>query len=387
MRVLHLYAGNLYGGIETFLVTLAHHGDRGGSMESHFALCFPGRLRDELLAAGVPVHDLGSVRMRWPWTVWRARNRLRRLLRTVTFDVVVCHSSWPHAVFAPVVRQAGLPLVLHIHGPIGRPDAADRLASRTVPDVAIGVSRDTARSVRGLFPGVPVEVLHYPLPWDRPPTDASDRLNLRTSLDTPSDATVIVQVSRLDRWKGHPDHLSALGKLKQLPGWVCWIVGGPQRPAERQYLAELKRQAETLGISDRVRFVGARNDIPRLLAAADIFCQTNRGPEGFSLAFMEAFTAGLPIVTTDIGGAPELIDSTCGYLVPVGDAPAVARSLEELIRNPDRRRAMGEAGAARVRRLCDRTVQFDSFRSILTSACPAPSATGRPRGPSATVVG
>src|SRR5258708_10528589 len=103
MRVLHLSAGNLYGGIETLLATLARHRSLCPAMQPHFALCFAGRLNDELEDAGVPVDLLGNVRISRPWTVWQARRRLRGLLDRQHVDAVITHGCWPHALFAPVV--------------------------------------------------------------------------------------------------------------------------------------------------------------------------------------------------------------------------------------------------------------------------------------------
>jgi hypothetical protein len=97
MRVLHINAGNLYGGIETLLVTLARHRGLCPEVEPHFALCFEGRLSKELRACEVPVHLLGGVRISRPWTVWGARSRLRALLARMAYDVVICHGCWPVA--------------------------------------------------------------------------------------------------------------------------------------------------------------------------------------------------------------------------------------------------------------------------------------------------
>src|SRR5262249_51869601 len=107
VKVLHLTAGNLFGGVETDLLTLARVRHLCREMEPHFGVCFPGRLRDELAAAGVPIHDLGAVSVGRPWTVLRGRGRLRQLMREQSFAVAVTHGTWPHAMFAPVVRRAG----------------------------------------------------------------------------------------------------------------------------------------------------------------------------------------------------------------------------------------------------------------------------------------
>src|SRR5689334_15095480 len=103
MRVLHVSAGNLYGGIESLLVTLARERHLCPEMEPSYALCFDGRLSAELAACAVPVHMMGAVRFSRPWTVWQARRRLTSLLRREEFDVAVCHECWPHLLFAPVL--------------------------------------------------------------------------------------------------------------------------------------------------------------------------------------------------------------------------------------------------------------------------------------------
>src|SRR5215471_11921991 len=104
MRVLHISSGNLFGGIETYLLTLARLRSLCPSMESEFALCFAGRLSDELRTNHAQVHLLGAVRARYPWTVRSARAHLRKLLQERKYDAVVCHSTWPQAIFGAVVR-------------------------------------------------------------------------------------------------------------------------------------------------------------------------------------------------------------------------------------------------------------------------------------------
>src|SRR3954447_22619263 len=96
LKVLHLYAGNLYGGVETLLTTLARLRHMAPGMEPEFGICFHGRLWDELAATGVSVHDLGPVRLSRPWSVRRARGRLSRVLEHARPEVVVVHGSWPH---------------------------------------------------------------------------------------------------------------------------------------------------------------------------------------------------------------------------------------------------------------------------------------------------
>jgi glycosyltransferase involved in cell wall biosynthesis len=308
------------------------------------------------------------VRTRLPWTLVLARRKFRALLAQESFDAVICHTSWVHAIFGPLIRERGIPLVHYIHNPVTTRGFHDRWAGKTPPDLVIAVSKDTESSVRRLFPGSTTEHFYCPMP--RPVSDyvSPARAELRAALGCPHGGVVILQASRLDRWKGHEFHVRALGQLRDLPSWVCWIAGGAQRSEEITYLRELEGLARELGIADRVRFLGHRDDIPRLLASADILCQANTGSEGFSIAFLEAASAGLPIVTTAIGGGMEMVENDrTGHLSPVGDVPSIAGALRDLIQDPERRKRMGLASRARAIALCDPPTQMKNFARILSS--------------------
>jgi glycosyltransferase involved in cell wall biosynthesis len=352
MKVLHLAAGNLFGGVETYLLTLARLRHLSPAMEPQFALCFPGRLRDELLVAKVPVHDLGAVRASRPWTVLRARWRLKRLLRKQAIDVAVTHGMWPHAVFGPAVRRSRVRLVTAIHDTLDARHWVNRWAARTRPDAIVTNSRFTAGPAATLFPGVRAEPVYLPV---APPVldRAEARRAARAELGTPHDAVVILQASRLERWKGQAVHVEALGRLSDAAGWEVWFAGGPQKEGEAEFLAELKAAAERAGIAHRVKFLGQRADIPRLMAAADVYCQPNTGPEPFGVSFVEALYAGLPVVTSATGGALESVNDACGVLVKPNDVSAVADALRGLIVDAPRRRSLGAAGPARAAALCD----------------------------------
>lgn len=352
MKVLHLTAGNLFGGIETYLLSLAHLRHLCPAMEPHFGVCFPGRLRDELLAAGVPVHDLGAVRVSRPWTVLRARGRLKRLLREQPFAAVLTHGTWPHVVFAPLVNRAGVRLVNCVHDYLAQKHWLNRWAARTPPDAVVTNSSYTAPPAAALFPGVPVELVRHPIGSSAVPHTPT-RHEVRRELGVDPGSVVILQASRLEPWKGQAVHIEALGRLKDVPGWEAWFAGGVQKPGEGQFLAELEARAEAVGIADRVKFLGQRKDVPRLMAAADIYCQPNTGPEPFGIVFIEALSAGLPVVASASGGALEIVTPACGLLCSPGDAGAVADALRGLIVDSACRRNLGTAGPARAAELCD----------------------------------
>ena len=118
VKVLHAYAGNLYGGVERLLTTLARQRGRYPEVEPHYAPCFAGRSSEELEAEGVPVHVLGAVRSRNPLSVLRARRALTALIQREKIDIVICHLAWAQAILGPAAH-AGAVQVLWMHDPPG----------------------------------------------------------------------------------------------------------------------------------------------------------------------------------------------------------------------------------------------------------------------------
>jgi len=366
MRVLHVYSGNLYGGVERMLVTLAQHASACPEMKSAYALCFPGRLHDELTQAGADVYNLGAVRVGRPWTVGRARRHLDQLIDRLRCDVVVCHLAWSQAVFGPVVRRRELPLVFFLHGATNGRHWLERLARMTPPDLALSNSRFVAAMLPTMYPDVPTRIVYYPVELDTQDKDDS-RVALRREFETPEDAVVVLQVGRLDRCKGQLLHLRALDGIADVGNWCCWMVGAPQTRHEREYKKEIDQLAGNLGIAGRMRFLGARSDVGRVMAASDVYCQPNVAPEGFGITFVEALYARLPVVTTRMGGALEIVNDRCGILVPPGDTASLSGALRRLISDPRLRSELGSAGPARARELCFPTGQVVRLYEALSA--------------------
>lgn len=365
LRILHLHAGNLYGGVETLLATLARLGDLCPGMESHFALCFDGRLSGELTSAGAPVHLLGRVRISRPWTAWRARLRLRQLLRRERYDAVVFHMTWPVVVFGRTARAGGQKLIFWAHSYHSGRNWLERMARRTAPDLAISTSRFVGASIGNLYPNVLSKVVYAPIPLLDSRERAKWRAAARRQQAVDEDRVVIIQVSRFEWWKGHLLHLEALARLKTTRKWVCWMVGGPQNPADQKQYDDVRRTAERLGLADHVRFLGQRSDVEQLLAGADIFCQPNQGPEPFGIVFVEALWAACPVITTAMGGALEIVDESCGVLVEPENPDSLAGALDRLIESPDLRSRLGRGGPARARNLCDPAAQMQVLQDLV----------------------
>jgi glycosyltransferase involved in cell wall biosynthesis len=366
LSVLDVHSGNLFGGIERAILTSAENLHVAPSISFEFALCFPGKFTEELAAAGQTVHKLPEVRVRNPFSIVAARRHLARLLEQKQYDVVLCHSPWAHSIFAPVIRRSGIPELFWAHANFSGKQWLERWARRSKPQFVISNSDYSDESISRIFPSVPHHVLRCPVPSTRVVVSNDLRSRLRAELTTLDDTVVIIQVSRMEPWKGHDLLLDAAAKIRRDLPWIVWFVGGAQREAEQNYLAALKAKAGRLGITERIRFAGERADVPHLMAAADIFCQPNRVPEPFGLVFVEALSQGLPVVTFAVGGPAEIVDETCGVLLPAGSTDTLKSQLEYLILGGNLRRKLGEAGPARAKALCDPAVILPQLEAVLS---------------------
>lgn len=362
IRVLHLCAGNLYGGVERIVVQCARSRGQSPAMEPSFAVCFDGRLARELGAAGVPARSLGAVRMRAPWTAMRARRVLADVFNEARPDVVLCHSSWIFALAAPVAAAHDLPAALWLHDRVSGRTWVERWAMATKPALVICNSEFTAASAPAMYPGLTPAILYAPV--EAPAADdAGVRAAIRRELDTPDDMPVVIVASRFERWKGHRELLTALAAIPQ--PWRLWIAGGPQKRADHAEMTTLQALTEELSIKPHVQFLGERSDMVALLRAADVHCQPNAGPEPFGLAFVEALYTGLPVVTTDMGGAREIVTEDCGVLVPPGNPAALRAALETLLRDPAARAKLARSGPSRAAALCDPARQLSRLAELL----------------------
>ncbi len=332
LPVLHVSFGLNVGGQEKLLVELARYADR-----SRFALTFVslgdrGELAGDLEACDARVIAMGEPSGLKPRLLYRLTRSFRRLRPAVV------HTHDHRALFyaGPAAWAARVPLVINTrHGRnchfTPRQVAVGRQLARLV-DRYVCVSDDVKAQcvAEGVAParlltiknGINVE--QFAFSGTRP-------------------GGPIVAVARLSPEKDIANLIHAAARVaEQARDLRVEIAGGGP------CLEELQQLAASLGVADRIRFLGEVRDVRAVLARARMFVLTSRS-EGIPLTALEAMACGLPVVATRVGGLPEVVvDGVTGLLVPPADPAALAEAVLEVWNDPYRGDRMGRAGGQRV---------------------------------------
>jgi len=317
------------------------------------------------LEAVAEVRVLGEARFRLLYgfaLLWRD-------LRAWRPDVVQTQLPTSDWIGRLVARAAGVPVVIssvRVRS-LDKPwwqFLLDRATARLAGAVVFNAQANVPFSLahEGIRPG---QVIHIPngvaLP-ERPPPERVAAIRRAEGAD--AGTTVIGAVGRLVPQKGHGLLITALPAiLAAHPGAMLWLVGdGPLRQA-------LERQAQILGVTGKIRFLGARDDVPELLSAMDLVVQPSRY-EGMPNAVMEAMAAGRPVVATAVDAIPELVeDGSSGWLCPPESSSALAATVLLALADP-RAGTIGAAARERMREafsLPRMTAAFeDLYRTRLT---------------------
>lgn len=365
-RILQIIPTLERGGAEKQLALLARGLPRDEFDVHVCALTRSGPLHAELEAAGIPVTVIGK---RWKFDP-RAYHQLERLIRQWRPDLVQTWLFAANSYGRLAAQRAGVPCIV----------ASERCVDRWKVWHELAIDRWLARKTARLVvnsPGVSDFYVQHRIPTEKfivipngveaPPPSNVTRAELLAELGLPAGARLIGVVGRLWPQKRVKDVIWAADLLKVIrPDVHVLVIGeGPQR-------ARLERYREAVRIADRVHFLGARNDVPRLMPHFDLLWLAS-SYEGMPNSILEAMAAAVPVVASDIPGNRDLVvPGVTGYLVPVGDRAAFATRANELLDNPERARALGEAGRRRaveefsVPRMIERFVAL--YRELLAPA-------------------
>lgn len=347
------------GGAEMLAARLARQ--LGGSYRFLFVcLDHLGTLGEELRAEGFPIEVLN----RRPGLDWRSTFRLARLLRREQVDLVHAHQYTPF-FYALAARWLGrrIPVLFTEHGrhlpdyPRRKRILANRLLlSRRDRVAAVGESVRQAVITNEGIAAERVGVIYNGIDLEAFANGHRDREGARRAMGVDPNDLVVIQVARLDYLKDHLTAIRALERVAaQRPQVRLVLVGeGPERE-------KIEAEVHQRQLASHVRFLGLRSDVARLVPAADVFLLTSIS-EGIPLTVIEAMAAGLPVVSTRVGGIGEIVvEGSTGLLACSGDDAALAEHLVQLADNRERRVQMGERGRQRAREVFSESQMHRSY--------------------------
>ncbi len=348
-RVLHITLAAERGGAEAVVESLVHAAVSGGGRYQPVVVAPRGSPLDAMWRAhGWAVVTVPPVpRFRHVGAARRLIDALTDVMRTVAPDVVHTHGIAGQLYGARAAARQHVPVVWHLHDCFDPTWSANgvlhRLASAVEAQQALAVSHGVAHSWRGRLAHDRVHVVHNGVVST--PVEPVSRVG----------GPLVVWCGRLQRWKGTHVFLDVAARIAQRHHDASFaIVGGSLFGLEPEYPAALRRQAETLGLTKSLTWVGQVDDARPWLAAADLVVHTSVDPEPFGLVVAEALAQGTPVVAFRQGGVAEIVedrveDQAVGVLLPPGDVAAMADAVSMLLSDPVRREVMGTAGQARIR--------------------------------------
>lgn len=339
LKILYGIGSLNLGGTESQMTLLVRELKRQGHQCELFVLEAKGPFKSVLEQDGIPVHD-GGCDSRAPraikaFLLLRAMVRFWLLALRVKPDVLHDYLPLMNFMGSLAGRAAGVRKIIASRRALGtyqdrHPNQkvfyrfANALSDRvTVNSDAVWrdvVCRD------GIAPEKLV-LIRNGLDIGRFSGQEGARGVTRENLGLGGDEFGIIAVGNLIPYKGHADLINALPKVLEKRGAARLFLVGEDRGIQ----ADLERLASSLGVSDRVHFLGRRNDVPSLLMAMDLYVMASH-EEGSSNALLEAMAAGLPIVATDVGGNREALeDGRAGMLVPPHDPGSLSLAIGKLL--------------------------------------------------------
>lgn len=277
--------------------------------------------------------------------------RLSRFLRERAVELVHTNSMKAHALGGLAAKMVGVPLVWHLRDslhPSCLPPAAlavMRFLARHLPDELVTVSRSVAKDALGASQAHRAHVVYDGLSAACFPPMASSPPGVQGRKWTVGIA------GRLCAWKGQHLFLEAAASLIERGMQIRFeLLGGPLFGQEA-YAERLKQFAVSSGLSDHIHFHGFVSDVPARIRSWDLLVHASTTPDPCPNVVLEAMAAGVPVVASNGGGVPELLDGgACGMLFPMDDSRALSRCIETALLDKGGRERFARAARERAER-------------------------------------
>ncbi|MGN6149115.1 MAG: glycosyltransferase family 4 protein [Rhizomicrobium sp.] len=339
-----------------------------------------GRMEEELAASGAELVRLNAA-SKSPRIMLSNVLALRDLIRKRNVGLVHARSRAPAWSALSASSMAGVPFVTTYHGIYNAGNPLKRFYNSVMvrADAVIANSQWTADHILREYKKKPKRLVVIPRgvdlamfdPASIPPDNVTA---LREKWGVAENDFVALLPGRLTRWKGQGVLIDAMARLKEkgLLGNARAIFAGDAQGRD-EYETELRTKITETGLSEHAFIVGHVNDMATAYAASDVVVSASTDPEAFGRVAAEASAMAKPVIASDHGGAREtVLTNVSGFLVPPGDAAALATALEKVIATPPHGRVnMGMAGRAHIirnysrERMCSETIAL--YRSLIST--------------------
>ena len=350
IKVLYVSPVGERGGAETVLLNILKHHDLERFTPIACVLK-EGPLVEQMRRLGVRTFVFPTTRFRDIRRTLRVVGEIRRVVKNEDVDIVFGNMAMGHLYGGLASFGTRAKRVWFQHGIPKRNDPVSWLAALLPAERIYANSRASlqaqerfrsrAKKVQILYPGLDAASLSD-ADGSSPP--------LKQQFGIPEGAPVVAMVARFQRWKGQHVFIQAAAEVRhRFPNVRFLLIGDTLFGLEPGYKKDLKALVERLGLSQHVIFTGFRNDVPTVLKEVVIVVHPPILPEPFGLAVAEALLMRKPVVASNQGGPSEIVvDGETGFLVPPGDAKALAEKVLLLLSNEDLRRRMGKRGRAMI---------------------------------------
>ena len=358
MNVLFLHStSDLYGSARIFFEVIKIYVAAG--LKPVVIISREGPLADELreIDVCVKIQNLGVLRRKYNSPLGLI-NRVGRILkayfflnslhRAYRFDLVYTNTLGV-LVGAFWARRNQLPHIWHIHEVLEGPNLLVKLMTYLL-DKSTPQPITVSKSVRDFWKQklriAQPQIIHNGIPYDG---FLEPFPNARKELQIPKESLVITMIGRINPGKGQLFFLELAKRLCATYPQLKFVMVGDAYSGYEAIGDEIKEFIRASKLQDEVIDLGFQKDIPRVLAATDVFVLPSILPDSFPTVILEAMASGKPIVATRSGGASEmLVDGETGYLIPINDINQGVNALIKLILNSELREKFGKAGKDRV---------------------------------------
>ncbi len=330
----------------------------------------------ELSRLGVRVVPFPASGLINPIHLWQ----LARFLRRERFDVVHTHLTYANIIGILAAHMAGIPVIASLrtagydtnyHNPVRH--WLETLILRYGANRVMAVGHTVAEIHQERLRGRAIDVIPNSVNII-PPLPPAERTSLRNKLTGRAPHPLLISVGRLSLPKGYPDLLNAFSAVRQQYPEAALIIagGGALR-------GELEAQMTTLKLEGFAFLLGARDDVPDLLAASDLYISSSHW-EGLPVSVLEAMAAGLPVIATSVGDVPRVVVDGTGIVLPPREPAALSAAICDLLADPEKMRALGRAAQTHVAEKHSLTAWMDQLLTLYANvSLPPNTASAQPK--------